>query len=390
MKLTGINLDHHFHPVEAALLAVNQEPITAASFLKKLFGKSSDTLQGIAPLHTTPRAENPGVLSGRPLLDPLFQDLAQVLENVCRPIAKALTRYVNINSGVLANLARELRFYSGAANVIRRVTKAGLPMCKPELVAQEERVCAIQDNYNLNLALLEMTEKPQRHLGDVVVRNDVSFGPEGRVIILTGPNMGGKTTYIQAVGLTQVLAQAGLYVPGIKARLSPVDQIHTHFPLEEQFAKGISRFGDEAQRFQSMFAHATRDSLMLFNESLSSTSPAEGLYLAQEIIRILRLMGGRAIFATHLHELAARVEQLNAETPGDSQIISMVASLITPDSPVHDASGQITRTYKIVPAPPMGCSYARDLAHKYGVSFDQLRTLLNERGILHPERLDVK
>ncbi len=385
----GVNLDHNFHPVEATLLSVNKETITSMSLLRKLFGKSSDGMQGIAPLHTAPRDVKPGGLSARTIMDPLFQDLAKVLEKVCQPIAKALKRYVNINSGVLANLGQELRFYSGGVKLIQRVTECGLPMCKPELVPQEERVCEIEENYNLNLALHLMTEKNHRDLRDVVVRNEVMFGPQGRIIILTGPNLGGKTTYIQAVGLTHILAQAGLYVPGTKAHISPVDNIYTHFPIEEQFEKGTGRLGDEAKRFHEMFAQATRHSLMLLNESLSSTSPSESLYLAQDIVGILRLMGVRTIFATHLHELAARVNQLNAAIPGDSKIISMVASLIDEESVDIDAPDlQLKRNYKIVPSPPMGCSYAKELAQKYGVSFEQLCTLLNDRGILDTEPLD--
>lgn len=379
----GVNLDHNFHPVEASLLSVNKETITSMSLLRKLFGKSSDGMQGIAPLHTAPRDVKPGGLSARTIMDPLFQDLAKVLEKVCQPIAKALKRYVNINSGLLANLGQELRFYSGGVKLIQQVMACGLPMCKPELVPQEERVCEIEENYNLNLALYMMTEKNHQDLSDVVVRNEVIFGPQGRIIVLTGPNLGGKTTYIQAVGLTYILAQAGLYVAGTKARLSPVDNIYTHFPTEEQFEEGTGRLGDEVKRFHEMFARATRHSLMLLNESLSSTSPVESLFLAEDIVRILQLMGVRTIFATHLHKLAARVDTLNSETPDDSKIISMVASLRDEESVDSDAPAlQLKRTYKVVPSPPMRCSYAKELAQKYGVSFDQLRTMLSDRGVL--------
>ena len=108
-----------------------------------------------------------------------------------------------------------------------------------------ERVCELQEAYNLNLALHQMA-----HAGDAagIVTNDVHLGDDGRIGILTGPNQGGKTTYTQMVGLCQILAQTGLWVPAARARISPVDNIYTHYPVEEQVAKGTGRFGDEAQR----------------------------------------------------------------------------------------------------------------------------------------------
>ena len=221
-------------------------------------------------------------------------------------------------------------------------------------------------------------------LAGAIVTNDVSFGPEGRIIILTGPNQGGKTTYIQGIGLTQVMAQAGLHVPGKNARISPVDGLYSHFPTEEKLEQATGRFGDEANACKEIFTRITRHSLMLLNESLSSTSAGESLYLGQDIVRILRLLGVRAIFSTHLHELAAGVDELNASERGDSRIISMVAS------PVHEGvDGPVQNRFHIVPGPPMGRSYAREIAGRYGVSYEQLRTLLDQRGVLGDSERDV-
>src|SRR5712692_2754193 len=104
------------------------------------------------------------------------------------------------------------------------------------------------------------------------------------------------------------------------------DNIYTHYPVEEHLARGTGRFGDEAQRLSQIFTRGTRHSLILLNESLASTNPGESLYIAQDIVRILRRLGARAIFATHLHELAADVAALNASTTGESRIVSLVAS----------------------------------------------------------------
>jgi DNA mismatch repair ATPase MutS len=92
-------------------------------------------------------------------------------------------------------------------------------------------------------------------------------------------------------------------------------------------------------------------------------------------VRILRRLGARAIFATHLHELAADVAALNASTAGDSRIISLVASRSAEGDGVH-------RSYKVAPGPPLGRSYAREIAAQYGISYDQLTALLQQRGVL--------
>jgi DNA mismatch repair protein MutS len=236
-----------------------------------------------------------------------------------------------------------------------------------------ERVCELHEAYNLNLALHQMA-----HTDDQapIVTNDVHMGEHGRIGILTGPNQGGKTTYTHMVGLCQILAQTGVWVPAARARLSPVDNIYTHYPVEEQLTKGTGRFGDEAQRLHQIFVRGTRHSLILLNESLASTNPGESLYIAQDIVRILRHLGARAIFATHLHELAADVAALNASTAGDSLIVSLVASRMEAgkDGP--------RRSYKIAPGPPLGRSYAREIAAQYGMSYDQLTALLRQRGVL--------
>ena len=87
-------------------------------------------------------------------------------------------------------------------------------------------------------------------------------------------------------------------------------------------------------------------------------------------------MGARAIFATHLHELAADVATLNAQTPGDSEVASLVASRI------ENGADGAQRSYKILPGQPMGRSYAREIATKYGIGYDQLMSRLQQRGVI--------
>ena len=254
----------------------------------------------------------------------------------------------------------------------------GLPLCRPDIAPQNERRCEGSNSYNLNLAL-HMVEQDIL-LPDGITMNDILIGGDGRILILTGPNQGGKTTYMQGIGLIQLLAQIGCFVPGTSALISPVDQIYTHFPLEEQPDADTGRFGEEASRIGKIFKQVTRNSLVLLNESLSSTSLGESLYLAQDIVRILRRLGARAIYSTHIHELAERAGEMNESVPGDSQITSVVSSPVEIDPQLSSVG--IRRSYKVEFRPPLGLSFAREIAARYGISYEQLEKALIDRGEL--------
>ncbi|MCL7454063.1 MAG: hypothetical protein M8467_13550, partial [Anaerolineae bacterium] len=356
MSITiGINLNQDLQPVAATLLSLNEEPFTEAPLLKLLLGGSGEQ-ETVMPLHTVRELSGaggrmPGDRRPNPMLIPLFRDLSRVMEQVSKPVAAALEAYVDVNRRWLLRLHRALAFYSGAAQMVRRLQAAGLPLCCPVVAPMEDRVCQVADSYNVNLAL-QLLAQGVDDLTREVITNDIALDEDGRIIVLTGPNRGGKTTYTQGVGLVQVLAQAGLFVPGSEALISPVDNVYTHFPSEEELVKGTGRFGDEAQRLRELFARATRHSLVLLNESLSGTYAGESLYLARDVVRILRLLGARVVFATHLHELAERVEAINDELDGDSLAVSMVSSRIDQEAIAQGADEVAERrTYKVIKGP---------------------------------------
>ena len=391
----GVNLDKHLRPEEAVLLAVNSERFTESSLLDRLLGRSAAEGKGIAPLHSLPMlTESSRMITGglpisgptrqaEPIMVPLFRDLSRVLEKTTKPIASELNRYVHLNSQFMKNLHPELIFYVQAVELARKMESLELPFCLPEIAPSAERIGEIEDNYNIQLALHLSSQKPKKSLTGQVVTNEVILGSRGRIVILTGPNQGGKTTYMQAIGQAQVMAQAGLFVPGRRARISPVDGIYTHYPVEERLELGTGRFGDEARRIRAIFEQVTRYSLVLLNESLSTTNMGESLYLAQDIVRALRQIGLRAIFTTHQHELAAAVQDLNMNTAGDSQVVSMVASYEEGQAEQADvAAGDSPYSYRIVLSPPLGRSYADRIAVRYGISLEQLVDLLHQRRVL--------
>lgn len=369
----GINLNAHMLPSEATLLSINNHRFKGAGLplLDKLRSKQDPT-QGLARLHRIVLPDGMPATRENMMLVPLFKDLSELLETTARPVAEALARYAKLNAQVLIALESEIAFYLGALQWMKRVRDAGLPLCAPEILPSEERVFEARGLFNINFAMRLMGRAPNTSLADQIVPNDATFNDAGRIFILTGPNQGGKTTFTQAIGLIHVLAQAGLHVPAQSARLSPVDAIFTHFAKEERPSMEAGRLGEEARRLHSIFERATRRSLVLLNESLSSTSPDESLYLSIDIVRGLRLLGARAIFATHLHGLAEAMGEINRDTAGDSTVASLVS--------VTEQEGEGgRRTYRIIATAPQGLSYARDIARKHGISFDQIEQLLKLR-----------
>ncbi|MDX1413654.1 MAG: hypothetical protein R3293_05645 [Candidatus Promineifilaceae bacterium] len=372
----GVNLDHHLRPEAAVLLSVNQERFSGSSLLDRLLGKGAGDGKGIAPLHQPPEIgefnrSNPSARRKRldPLMVPLFKDLAKVLEKVSEPVAQELKKYVQLNGRFLAELRPEIIFYIQALGLIQDLQEAGMKMTYPEIAPAEERLCRVEAAYNLQLAI------QKRKLSSAeIVTNEIALDNNGRIAILTGPNRGGKTTYMQSIGLVQILTQVGMPIPGKAATVSPVDAIFTHYPVEEQLALGTGRFGDEAQRLRAIFEQATRHSLVLLNESLSTTSMGEGIFLGRDILRAMRQIGLRTVFTTHMHELAAAAEEINLETEGDSIVFSLVAS-----KPTETIEADPAYSYQIEQSPPLGRSYAEYIAAQYGISNQQLQSLINQR-----------
>jgi DNA mismatch repair ATPase MutS len=266
--------------------------------------------------------------------------------------------------------------------LVERLREAGLPTCRSAIAPIDERVCRMEEAYSVSLALRLMAEATMSEtpVGSAIVTNEVAFdGTSGRVWILTGPNRGGKTTFVRAVGLAHLLFHAGLHVPAAVARLSPIDALYTHFPVTEGTSPGEGRLDDEAVRLAEIFRRATPHSLILLNEVLSGTSTVEALGLAYDAVRGLRLLGARAMYVTHLHELGTYVEEINASTSGDGVVGSLVAEVA---GEAEDGQPMRRRTFRIRPGPPLGLSYASEIAEQHGISYEQLVHLLRERGVV--------
>jgi len=144
----------------------------------------------------------------------------------------------------------------------------------------------------------------ERLLPDPFVSNDLRVGGDGaRLFILTGPNMGGKSTFLRQTALITVLAQMGSFVPAREARIGIVDRIFTRVGATDQILRGQSTFMVEMQETAHILRHATSRSLILLDEIGRGTATFDGLSIAWAVAEHLAAQTPRALFATHYHEL---------------------------------------------------------------------------------------
>ncbi|WP_318765831.1 DNA mismatch repair protein MutS [Lactiplantibacillus carotarum] len=143
------------------------------------------------------------------------------------------------------------------------------------------------------------------------VPNDVKMSPDETVLLITGPNMSGKSTYMRQLALTVIMAQMGCFVPAKSAQLPIFDQIFTRIGATDDLISGQSTFMVEMQEANNALQHATANSLVLFDEIGRGTATYDGMALAQAIIEFVHNhIHAKTLFSTHYHELTALDQEL--------------------------------------------------------------------------------
>ena len=287
-----------------------------------------------------------------------------MISHMVKRVREVLNKYVSITITDMTDLIPELLYYIKWAEYIQKLQGQGFTFAKASVYKEGENesdpyMMQARGIYNLKLAVFETEESGN------IVPNDMDFDRNRRVYILTGANRGGKTTITQAVGQLFVLAQGGIYIPGKAFTFSPVTGIFTHFPADEDKTLDLGRLGEECKRFKAIYEEADSRSLLLMNESFSTTSFEEGYYIAKDSVRAILHKGMRTIYNTHMHKLAFDVEEMNEEQQKAEHTDGKAFSMI-----VHMKGTE--RSYQIEVAPPEGKSYASEIAQKYGVTYEML------------------
>ncbi len=398
----GINLNERFEAVGIGIISLNNKSFTKSgvisNFMDRVSGKDNvkngNDWDGDYKFQEF-TAKTPLERNSLPVIPPLspmalmsikyisenddsirsvtnyMDDITEkMLSRTVKHLRDVLGKYTTLTITDITDLMPEFIYYIRWAEYIEKLQERGFRFCKPDALLSEGCGDATPSLDAAGIYNMKLLQDSSISAGDVVP-NDISFDQDHTLYILTGANRGGKTTITQAVGQAVFMAQGGIYVTGDSFSYVPADAILTHFPADEDKTLDLGRLGEECKRFKELYEEATSKSLLLLNETFSTTSFEEGYYIARDCCRAILNKGIRTIYNTHMHKLAMDLDVINSVDRTDNGAISKkkppfrAASLIV-------LSDQGQRSYKVKVAPPEGMSYAKDIAEKYGVTYDSL------------------
>lgn len=279
------------------------------------------------------------------MLSTLYKDIFTDLDDFC-------VKYFHFVDPTIDQFSREIQFYLSWLNYVQPLRMKGLPFCYPTLCGTAEHLYS-RDSFDLAFAhSLRFSGKP--------VTNDLRLDMPERIIVITGPNQGGKTTFARAFGQLHHLASLGLCVPGSEAKLYLFDNIFTHFGREEDLTTLNGKLQDDLVRLHNLFEKATTQSLIVINEIFASTTLSDAILLGKQMMDAIASLGAPTVCVTFIDELALHGEET----------VSMMSTVKEDDPAI--------RTYKIVRKPPDGLAYALHIVKKHGLTYNQLSERLHE------------
>jgi len=254
-------------------------------------------------------------------------------------VANATAQSVDHVLNYLDILRTELAFYLGCTNLHKRLTIMGEPVCFPAFAPAGEFRLSSEELYDISLAL-SMERK--------VVANDINADSKN-LIIVTGANKGGKTTFLRSVGLSQMMMHCGMFVPARSFSTNLCAGLFTHFKRKEDVSMESGKLDEELSRMSQIADHLSANSLVLLNEAFSATNVREGAEITRQIVAALSEKHVKVFFVTHLYQFA---HDLYERRPDGTLFLRAERK---PDG---------TRTYRLTEGEPLETSYGEDLYNR--------------------------
>ena len=251
-------------------------------------------------------------------------------------VANALAQSTDHILSFFQMLRTELAFYIACLNLHAHLHQMGEPTCLPAPAPAGERKLSFSGLYDVSLAL---------SMGQKVVGNDLN-ADQRELVIITGANTGGKSTFLRSVGLAHLMMQAGMFVAAETFSSDVCDGVFTHYKREEDVTMESGKWDEELSRMSEIVDNIKSNSMLLFDESFASTNEREGSEIANQIVRALLDKRVKVFFVTHLYHFAGGVfrQKLGSAT--------FLRAERRPDG---------TRPFKLIEGEPLQTSYGEDL-----------------------------
>jgi hypothetical protein len=282
----------------------------------------------------------------------IFECVAKLWPEIFQDLASFCERRASFQDELIVQFEREIQFYVAYLDYIRPLKDTGLSFCYPQVVALPEhptdRFLYQTEAFDLALA------KKLCLYGQKAVKNDFYLSASERILVVNGPNQGGKTTFARSFGQAHYLGNLGCPVPGTQAQLLFYDQLFTHFEKEENLQDQHGKLYDDLVRMHEIVTQLTGQSLFVFNEIFNSTTVLDSLELARRVFAQISEVDTVGVCVTFLDELA----DFNEKT------VSMM-STVNPEDPA-------TRTFKVIRKPADGLAFALAIAEKYNLTYHKI------------------
>jgi len=270
--------------------------------------------------------------------------VAQLFPDPVQRLRDFVAAHQDVVPVALWQLAEELLFYLDYLRMMRSLERAGVRFTVPHLHDDADGPFRVTDMVDVALALgVRSSTAP-------LVANDLVIAPSEKVVFITGPNQGGKTTFARTVGQVAYLASLGLPVPASSATLPLLGTVLTHFPRPDDPEHDRGGLADEMVRLRAVVDAAGPNALLILNELFSATSAEDAVGLSALILDRFEALGCRVLWVTFLEDLVTSVPSA----------LSLVGQ-VDPDEPTRP-------TFRFRAQPPVNRSHAVALAARHGLS----------------------
>jgi DNA mismatch repair ATPase MutS len=345
----GANIDDH-DLREAVILSLNDFKYEKSDIIDKLKSKEANDYD-----RKSIASELDIGSAGQLLIfeNELYRDFGALLNKELIKIENLLEKHKEIITSEVLGYRDEICLYFGALKFGDYLVSNDCEYCFPT----SSGATVIIDMFSLHMLVERNASKQADRY--MVVKNSISLAENEDMLLITGPNNGGKTVLLESLALIQLLYQNGMLVPAKEGTLPIYKKIFTHFPKDEDIGKGAGRLGEEAGRVRDILRGISGRTLVVFNEPYITTSPLEGRDILVHTIGKFKEKGLVMYLVTHYLDILDEME----DTRGTASYVLEI---------VNGNKTFIARKMK-----PMAESFAMDIARSHGVDYDGIMKVIH-------------